>query len=396
MRRSGFLGWLIGYRCLRIPRSCAETFMNLCMRYGFVYSNFKISKDGESAELICSIYTSRRVEVACGYCGIPIERVYTRGLPHILYLRRKRVGILIGAVLSVALLIASQSVLWSVEVVGNERLEEREVIELLGSCGLRVGGKLSDLDIDSVENRAILNSDDISWLSINMSGTVARVEIRERIDTEVGDKRKDPANVVARLDGQIVGIEVYSGFLCVSDGDYVRAGQLLVSGLYDSAHSAYRYTRASARIFAKTLHTFTVEIPLEREVKVYIGGEKEKKTLNFFGKSIKLFGNSGNVGESCDIINYEYSFDPFGLGALPISVSVQRVCPYIYERQTLDPAEAEELAYYELWARIEAELPDAQLLKKSISVSLTESSYILNCTVVCIEDIAKILEFEIK
>ena len=76
--------------------------------------------------------------------------------------------------------------------------------------------------------------------------------------------------------------------------------------------------------------------------------------------------------------------------------SVQRVCPYIYERQTLDPAEAEELAYYELWARIEAELPDAQLLKKSISVSLTESSYILNCTVVCIEDIAKILEFEIK
>ena len=150
------------------------------------------------------------------------------------------------------------------------------------------------------------------------------------------------------------------------------------------------------RILAKTTHTFSIEIPLKKEVKVYSEDVKEQKTLNFFGKSIKLFANSGNVGTSCDIINYEYILDPLGLGALPISVSVEKNFPYTMELVDIDEATARELAYLELRALIEREIPDAQLLKKTVYGELLEDSYILECTVVCIEDIARISEFEIK
>ena len=370
--------------------------MNLCMRYGFIYRKLQRSADGESAEFICSLHTSRKLVRACAVYGIEIEAVSSHGLPHLLFKYRLRTGILVGVLLSVALIILSQSVLWSVDIKGNERLSDREVIAELEECGLKLGARLSELDVDSIENRLLLRSDEISWISVNISGTVASVEIRERIDTEITKINNNPANVVARLDGEIVALEVYSGFLCLAEGDFVRAGDLIVSGLYNSAHAPYRYTRAAARVFARTTHTFTVEIPLETEVKTYISGESEKKTLNFFGKSIKLFVNSGNEGTSCDIINYEYSLDPFGLGELPISVSVERAYPYVYEKRTIDPAKAEELAYYELSLLIEKELPGAQLLRKSVSTELSEESYILSCTVVCIEDIAKILEFEIK
>ena len=396
MKKGGFVSWLFGYYRLTIPYSSSAEFMNLCMRYGFVYYAFKTDREAGTAEFICSFHTSKKLMSACKFHNITIEIKSAHGLPKLLYKYRARSGIFVGIILSVMLLCLSQSVLWQINVKGNERLTEKEVIEALEECGLKIGGKLSSFDIDSIENRVLLNSDDISWLSVNMSGTVANVEIREVIDTEIKEKNTRPANLVAKCDAQVVSIEVYSGFLCVEAGDFVRAGDLLVSGLYDSTQSAYRYTRASGRIFAKTTHTFTVEIPLKKEIKVYSDGYSEKKTLNFFGNSIKLFANSGNVGASCDIINYEYSLNPFGLGNLPISVSVEKNYPYTYEMTDIDEALAQELAYYELRAILETELPDAQLLKKSLYGELTEDSYVLKCTVVCIEDIAKISEFDIK
>lgn len=396
MKRASFISWIFGYYRLSVPYSCSEQLLNLCMRYGFVYHGFSVNKDTDEAEFICSLHTSKKLISACKFYNIPIKIKSERGMPKLLYKYRARAGLFVGFILSLALLYQSQSVLWRINVIGNERLSEAEVIAELADCGLCIGGKLSELEIDSIENRVLLNSDDISWLSVNMSGTVANVEIREVIDTEIKEKNIKPANLVAKYDAQIVSIEVYSGFLCVEAGDFVRAGDLLVSGLYDSTQSAYRYTRASGRIFAKTTHTFLVEIPLKREVKVYSDETQEKKTLNFFGKSIKLFANSGNVGASCDIINYEYRLNPFGLGDLPVSVSVEKNYPYTYESVDIDEELALSLAYYELRAKIETEIPDAQLLKKSIYGELYEDSYILKCTVVCIEDIAKISEFDIK
>ena len=86
-----------------------------------------------------------------------------------------------------------------------------------------------------------------------------------------------------------------------------------------------------------------------------------------------------------------------GLGDLPVSVTVERARPYTYTTERISIAKAEELAYYQLRAVMESELlPDTQLLKKSIYTEAGEESYLLRCTVVCIEDIAKISEFEIK
>ena len=77
-------------------------------------------------------------------------------------------------------------------------------------------------------------------------------------------------------------------------------------------------------------------------------------------------------------------------------MSIEKDYPYTYETVDIDEALAQELAYYELRAMIDTELPDAQLVKKSIYSELTQDSYILKCTVFCIEDIAKISEFDIK
>lgn len=396
MKGAGFFSWLFGYWELEIDFSDAAEFMNVCKRYGFVYRRFSHDRDRGRASFTCASSTAKQLIAALGARGIAIKVSARHGAPYLIYKYRARAGLFVGLLISVLIFALSQSVLWKIEVVGNERLSEDEVIAELRGGGLFVGCRLGEIATDSVENRVLLASDDISWLSVNMSGTVAHVEIREVIDTEIKEKEARPANLVAARDGQISALEVYSGFLCVKEGDFVRAGDLLVSGIYDGTQGALRYTRASGSVFAKTVRTFTVEIPLWRQIKVYSDGYIEKKTLNFFGKSIKLFINSGNESASCDIINYECKFDPVGLGALPVSVMVERIYPYTYERAEISAARAEELAYYELRALLESEIPYARLLKKTVRGELTEDSFVLSCTVVCIEDIAKISEFEIK
>ncbi len=386
--------WLSGYYIISIPLEKCTLFLNLCMRYGFVYYDFKIC-DGR-AYFTCSSFRAGRLLSACEAYGIESKTESARGLFAVLYRYRMRAGLFVGFILAVAVITLSRGVLWSINVSGNERLSEADVIAELQKNGFSVSGKLRSFDIDEIENRVLISSDDISWIAINMSGTVANVEIRETLETKREEVSRKPANLVAKYDGEIVEVQAYTGFVCVKAGDTVRSGDLLVSGLYDSKIYPYRYTRASGKIFAKTMHTFCIEIPLEIEEKVYSEDTKQKKTLNFFGKSIKLFINYGKSDTSCDIMNYEYHLDPFGLGRLPVSISTVEERPYVIEKREIGENEACELAFSSLEEKISAELGSAQLLKKTISTEIKDGKYILNCTVWCIEDIAQISEFEIK
>lgn len=394
MIKVGINSILFGYCKMSVPYDRCTDLLNLCMRYGFVYSEFSVK--GDTAFFICSLAVARKLSSACMAYKIPVNVESSHGLLCLLYRYRSRIGLLVGGIVALTIIILSRSVVWEINITGNESIPEAEIISELERSGLRIGEKLSDIDVDSVENKVLINTDKISWISVNISGTVANVQIREVIDTKMNDAPKDPANIISRCDAEIVSIEAYTGSPCVKSGDYVRAGDLLVSGLYETTQKPYRYTRASARIMAKTVHKFSVEIPLEKEVKVYSNNTKEKKTLNFFGKSIKLFSNYRNEGVSCDIINYEYRLDVFGFGKLPVSISVEKEFPYALESKTIDAEYAAELAFYELQMMMDREIPDAQLLKKSITTECFDDRYVLECTVYCIEDIAMISEFDIK
>ncbi|MBR7098488.1 MAG: hypothetical protein IKC59_03655, partial [Clostridia bacterium] len=54
------------------------------------------------------------------------------------------------------------------------------------------------------------------------------------------------------------------------------------------------------------------------------------------------------------------------------------------------------LAYESLAKELESLSADAQLLRKEITTTLTDRSVILDCTVLCIEDIAVQSEFEVS
>ena len=395
MKKTSRLLWLLGYCIIEISRSDLEDFLNLCLRYGFDYYGIEIDEEQRRARIKISFLTRKNVFTACRMWQIRIRSRSYGGLVWHLSKYRSRWGILVGGALALTLFLLSQSVIWRIDVYGNERLTREHIIESLEQNGFGVGYAISSLDLNSIEHRVMINDDDIAWISINVVGTVARVEVVEVIDTEIIEKNTRPANLVARYDAQIVGMEVYSGFLSVNEGDFVRAGELLVSGIHKEGKAPLRFSRASGRILGKLSHTIEIEIPLIQSKKVLTGEKKTKKTLNFFGKSINFFSNYRNLPTSYDIINCIYILNPFSLGELPISILVDEYHSYEMIDIEISEEEAIDLAYGELRCRIDEELPDAIILKKALHGEIVDGKYVLKCTVTAICDIAKQIEFDV-
>ena len=121
-----------------------------------------------------------------------------------------------------------------------------------------------------------------------------------------------------------------------------------------------------------------------------------QKLLIFFSKKIKVSKNSGKSYVSCDTItNIEY----YGqVGDVSLPCGIEKVTYMEYEMQPAQRSSdiALELAYMKLEQEINSQLPNAQLLRKMTSVDIKDGKVILDCSVMCIEDIARQLEFEIE
>ena len=95
------------------------------------------------------------------------------------------------------------------------------------------------------------------------------------------------------------------------------------------------------------------------------------------------------------IMNYVYTFNPFSLGELPISLSVDEYYGYEMVESEISESEAMEQAYDSLRLMIDSTLPDAQILRKAIQGEFVDGKYVLKCTITAICDIAKQVEFEV-
>ena len=388
--------FLFGCRRISCDAAHAGALLDVCLQRSVVYSDFH--EDHEGGISFCvSLREAKGLRGLCAERGIPLVIApHAEGLPHFAWRMRKRFGILIGLMLSLILVLLSERFVWDVRVKGMQTMTEAEVIDELRECGFGVGSYIPSFSASQLENRVLIASDRIAWIAIQMDGTVARVQILEHVEADPEEDQIRPANLVAAADGQIEYLQLYRGNSVVTVGQAVRKGELLVSGLYDNALTGYRYTRAAGQVMARTEHVYRIEIPLSYEEKQYDEERCFRITLNFFEKELKILKNSRNDNTMCDIIKKDKGLELFGVSSLPIFLALEYECPYRYETVTRTHEEALQVAYAELSESLFGLAENAQLLQKNVSTEMTDSSVILTCTVLCIENIALQQDFEIQ
>ena len=383
--------FIVGYAVISVSAPDIVCFVNALSARGIVYHDMG-ERDGRRYFRV-SAFSYLRVAALGDILEIEIRTEQKRGIPFLLRRLFRRWGLVLGGIFAVVCMVLSQRVVWSIDIEGNKNVPDEAIIEMLGTCGLTVGAELSLIDVDSVENRFLILSDDISWITVNLVGTVAKVEVREVARAEE-DQGYVCSNLIAAKNGRIVEFSKVRGDICVRLGDAVSEGQLLVSGVYGSDTTSARFVRSCGQVFAACEKEYFIEIPLEYEKKVYTGEQKIKKSIIFFEKEVKFFGNSGNSYASCDTIEVVKYADAFGLGKLPFGIRSVTYLEYTVKTAVRTEEEAREEAIRQLWQRVADDSPEGQVLSKSLVGELTDKGYVLRARVTTLENIA--IEQEVK
>ena len=377
--------FLFGYTGYGFPPEAASLVAELCRQKKRVYRRMELREDTVYVEL--PLLSSSAFERDCEAAGIPLTSRRYCGLPALIYGYRKRVGLFVGALLFLFLSLFSGSLLWDVRVEGNSRLSDREVVALLEECGLSVGMYARDIPTAQIETLALINSEDIAWISINVLGSIAEVHIIEDSGEDIPDLLG--SDIVAERGGVIQWLEDIRGWQAAEIGQRVEEGQLLLGGEYPAEDGmGARYTTPKGRVFAATEREFSVSIPLKYEKKAYTGREKYEKYFIFFKKEVKFFKNSGKMYTEYDTIDtVEFFTLPHGV-ALPFGIRTVRYLEDEVTEATRSPESAVELAPREEGCRMDSEVPEGMLTKKQVTGSFTDSTYELFCRAEYIEDIA--------
>lgn len=346
-------------------------------------------RDGECT-LNIPLYRLRQLD-------FPKESVKTEicGFPKLLVKYRRRWGIAVGALLFSLILYFSGTVIWTVDITGNSNISDEYIKSVLKKVGCSEGVRIENLDFDVINNRFLIESEGIAWISVNMNGTHANAEVREI--RRGAEQAPDGAmyNLVANEDGQIETVAATEGKPVVKINDAVSKGDILVSGVITHGESRLRFESADGSVYARVLRSFDVKIPLDCEKKTFTGEKKTYKTVTFFKNSINLFTNYGIPYGFYDTIEKEKRFHA-GDYYLPLSVKTVTYAEYTPKKARLSKKEAEERLLSEYRKMLRQTLDDDNLLSKKITRNDTEKDLCLHCELYCLADIAEKREIKIN
>ena len=293
------MNFLRGMVCVRLIGLFPERMVNLCAQAGIDFWAMEWLDEHTVR------FTTRRgslglLEELAVRAGCQVERESSRGLPDFLGRFRTRYAFLAGLAFALCAVSFLSRFVLTVEVSGNEQVPAAVILSQLRRLGVRPGAYGPALDRKQLAQEALVELKDLSWMAINLHGTRVEVIVREAIKEPERVDETGWFDIVAQADGIVTHIEPEQGDALVGDGDVVAREDVLISGtvtleppLYSDQPVRYYQTHARGRVWARTWRTLTAAIPAETETKDYTGAEKSVWSVNFFGRRMKIFGNTG-------------------------------------------------------------------------------------------------------
>ena len=315
--------------------------------------------------------------------------VEKEGVPFFVGRFRRRYVMLVGLLLCGLGLFFGSFFIWDFTVEGNETVTREEILRSLQSYGIGLGTFGYDLDGEDIRNHVLLDIPELSWISVNVSGCRAYVQVRERTPApELLDRRK-AANVVARRDGLVLELQSLGGTACVLPGVSVEAGQLLISGVEDTGTFGARILAGMGTVTARTWYTLSTVMPLTASQKQYTGEVKTCRALVVGTHHIKFFSNSSIEGAEYDKITNRAPWSLFGL-PLPVTLVTEEYRFYETAETAVAPLEAEKAAEQILTAYLHSLVDSYGTVSSTLCTSRQQGdSLTVTLTAECVEQIGE-------
>ncbi len=250
----------------------------------------------ESVRFCCYAREYRRMRQPARRACVRMRVRRRSGLPFWLFQYRHRRGLLVGTVVYCLILALLAPRIWVIQVVGNESTPVQPILAEAAAVGVRLGAPTDELDIKRLEIEGLSRLPSLSWITVNPSGCVARVEVLERKQPPAVLDLTEPSDMVAVRDGLVLSMTVQSGEPRVMVGEAVSAGTVLIAGRRQT-ELGERLSRSYGEVWAETHRQITVTVPLVYARQIPGADAVVQPTLHFLHWQIPLFSPGTPVGE---------------------------------------------------------------------------------------------------
>ncbi len=310
------------------------------------------------------------------------------GFRRLFYGLKRRPVLLAGVLFAVLAALLLPRFVWTVEVRGNVRLHEEQILRELDALGVHFGAWGGDIRSQEIKNQILLRLPELQWCAVNRTGGRVTVLVHERPEKGEVEDETSVTNVVATRDGVVTEMVVLEGFAVCKIGQNVSAGELLVSG-YQEWTLHVQATHALAEIYALTKRDAEVVLPTESLKKVYTGRSWTYRTILLGRKRIKLSGNSRILDSNCDkIIDVKPLTLPGGY-SFPVKLVTETYREYRLAPQARDENAAKRLLSQEAEWYTKQQMIGGRILQTQENYTKEDGRYILRAQYDCREMIAR-------
>ena len=206
---------------------------------------------------------------------------------------KKNLFILIPILLSTIFLYFLSNIIFSVDVIYNDKEVVKTIEKELSKYGIEKYKLKKDYEYLNKVKEEILknNNETLEWLEIIEDGTKYIVKLVER-KQEKKEQSYEYQSISSTKDSIITSIKAYSGEKIKEINDYVKKGDVIVSGIITKPDGSLIYEKAEAKIYGEVWYKIDIEYPYVYKEEKVTGKSKEVFVINFLNKKIPIFSYS--------------------------------------------------------------------------------------------------------
>ncbi|MHA6483730.1 sporulation protein YqfD [Paenibacillus sp. strain BS8-2] len=237
--------------------------------------------------------------------GCRIHVVKRNGLPFWMARAEKRMWFAGGLALFFAIIFLLSSLVWKIEVEGNTRISNEQILEAAKSEGLftlQWSFRLQNTDV--LSKKLVTALPGTTWVGVEKKGTKVRIQVVEMSLPELASLN-NPRHLVASANAVVTQIVAEAGKPLVRKNTRVQKGQTLISGIIGNENYS-KTVVAKGTVRGLVWYEYEVEAPMTQQTKVYTGEKKTKWFAVIGNRALQLSGFGDNpFGQSESVTREE-------------------------------------------------------------------------------------------
>ena len=243
---------------------------------------------------------------------------------------------LISFLISMFILYLLSNTIFQININTNNNDIIKIINESLKSNGIEIyKRKKSFKEIEKIKENILKNNEDtLEWLEIKEKGCTYTIDITPRVKNKINNSNNEVSSIVAAKDAKIMFIVTSSGTKIKDKGDYVKKGEVIISGNIMKGDAVSYQVKSRGKVYGEVWYTVDITVPFTYTEYVDTGKIINHYYLDIFGNEFTLIGkykSNNTINTKKLILDKPY---------LPFKLYKEEMRKYEYKEFKIDENEA--------------------------------------------------------